>query len=75
MSHEGEAKAWATGDNKHLVVDAVYVNGDDLWTVTHAQLELGETPDSHDFYIAEHVRREWLDFSNRDINTCTELPE
>jgi hypothetical protein len=70
-----EPKAWALLDSKHWAVDTVYVSSDDLWIVVHAELEPGETKISPETYTVKHVRREWLDFSNRDINTCMELPK
>jgi len=75
VSREREPKALTTVDSKHWVIDLVYGNGDDLWTVGHQQLEPGETRAGPDIYIVKHVRREWLDFSNRDLNTCTEFPQ
>ncbi len=74
-SSQNEPKAWTTLDSKHWTIDAVYANGDDLWTVGHELLEPGETQTIPGFYMVQHVRREWLDFANRDLNTCTALPE
>lgn len=57
------------------IVDAVYARGYDLWTVVHANLDPGETQTVPEAYILWHVRREWLDFANRDLNTRTPLPD
>ncbi|WP_322026402.1 hypothetical protein [Burkholderia sp. BCC1977] len=73
VSREAEPKAWTSADS-HWLVDAVYGSREDLWTVAHEVPDQGENRSPHDFYIVTHVRREWLDFSNRDLNTCAPLP-
>lgn len=72
-SQGDEPKAWKS-TSRYWLVDAVYANGDDLWTVTHEVLDEGETRAAHDFYIVTHERRAWLDFASRDLNTCTPFP-
>lgn len=72
VPRDADPKAW-TAEN-HWLIDAVYAQGDELWVVTHETLDPGETRSAPETCQLSHVRREWLDFSRRDFNTCAELP-
>jgi len=74
VPRDADPKAW-TPMNRHWAIDAIYARGDDLWTVVHQELEPGETSSAPPTYMVSHVRREWLDFSRRDLNRCASLPE
>ncbi|WP_334043431.1 hypothetical protein [Burkholderia ambifaria] len=74
VSQKNDPKAWDAG-TKYWYVDAVFASGNDLWTVAHEQLEPGDRRTSPEMYMVTHVRREWLDFSKRDLNTCTPIPD
>ncbi|WP_291780953.1 hypothetical protein [Luteibacter sp.] len=72
VSPQSDPSAWKT--DPYTVIDGVYAHDGDVWTIFHKVKDPGSVSTAPDFYAVTHVRRDWLDFSRRDLNTCKEIP-